>query len=142
MTFSRDIYCPKTLHSMSTYRHASIHQVNLSTASGVSNNTLSLFALCFFYFVYVQPVINFIAAPENKDTLVVLMPISHIAPNNVNRIDELIKSARANIIKIIETRLKMTNFEELIETEIINDPRTWQSKVCVETNQILCFFNA
>lgn len=77
------------------------------------------------------------AAPDNKDTLVVLMPISHIAPNNVDRIDELIKSARANIIKIIETRLKISNFEELIETEIINDPRTWQSKFNLWKGSIL-----
>lgn len=65
------------------------------------------------------------------------MPISHIAPNNVDRIDELIKSARANIIKIIETRLKISNFEELIETEIINDPRTWQSKFNLWKGSIL-----
>lgn len=58
-----------------------------------------------------------------------LLPISHIAPNNENRIDELIKTARAKVIKIIESRLKINNFEELIETETINDPRTWQTKV-------------
>lgn len=60
-----------------------------------------------------------------------LLPISHIAPNNENRIDELIKTARAKVIKTIETRLKIKNFEELIETETINDPRTWQTKVTV-----------
>lgn len=88
-------------------------------------------------FVSVQLVKSITAAPENKDTLVVLMPISHIAPNNVDRIDELVKSARANIIKIIETRLKISNFEELIETEIINDPRTWQSKFNLWKGSIL-----
>lgn len=65
------------------------------------------------------------------------MPISHITPDNVNRIDELIKSARAKIIKIIETRLKISNFEELIETEIINDPRTWQAKFNLWKGSIL-----
>lgn len=65
------------------------------------------------------------------------MPISHIAPNNENRIDELVKSARANIIKIIETRLKISNFEELIETEVINDPRTWQTKFNLWKGSIL-----
>lgn len=65
------------------------------------------------------------------------MPISHIAPNNVDHIDELIQSARANIIKILEIRLKISNFEELIETEIINDPRTWQSKFNLWKGSIL-----
>lgn len=78
-----------------------------------------------------------VAAPEGKETLVVLLPISHIAPNNENRIDELIKIARAKVIKTIETRLKITNFEELIETELINDPRTWQAKFNLWKGSIL-----
>lgn len=78
-----------------------------------------------------------IAAPEGKETLVVLLPISHIAPNNEHRIDELIKTARAKVIKIIESRLKMSNFEELIETETINDPRTWQTKFNLWKGSIL-----
>lgn len=66
-----------------------------------------------------------------------LLPISHIAPNNENRIDELIKTARAKVIKTIEARLKITNFEELIETETINDPRTWQTKFNLWKGSIL-----
>lgn len=77
------------------------------------------------------------AAPENKETLVVLMPISHIAPNNEHQIDDLIKSARGKIIKIIESRLKISNFEELIETETINDPRVWQTKFNLWKGSIL-----
>lgn len=65
------------------------------------------------------------------------MPISHITPTNEHKIDELIKTARAKVIKIIESRLKISNFEELIETEIINDPRTWQTKFNLWKGSIL-----
>lgn len=71
---------------------------------------------------------NILATPEGKETFVVLLPISHLAPNNENSIDELVKIGRAKVIKTLEARLKITNFEELIETETMNDPRTWQSK--------------
>lgn len=77
------------------------------------------------------------AAPEGKETIVVLLPISHIAPNNENRIDELIGIARSKVIKTIEARLKINNFEELIETEEINDPRSWQSKFNLWKGSIL-----
>lgn len=66
-----------------------------------------------------------------------MLPISHIAPTNENRIDELIKDARAKVIKTIEARLKINNLEELIETETINDPRTWQTKFNLWKGSIL-----
>lgn len=68
------------------------------------------------------------AAPENKDTIVLLLPMCHITPENECQIDELIKLARSKAIKTIESRLNLTNFEDLIEVEEINDPRTWQTK--------------
>lgn len=89
-----------------------------------------------FLFLFIVIKYN-LAAPENKETLVVLLPMSHIAPNNINRIDELIKSARAKIIERLEDRLKISNFEELIETELINDPRTWQTKFNLWKGSIL-----
>lgn len=81
-------------------------------------------------------VIN-IAAPEGKETLVLLLPISHITPDNEKRIDELIQIARSKVIRTIEARLKIDNFEELIETETINDPRTWQTKFNLWKGSIL-----
>lgn len=76
-------------------------------------------------------------APDGKETVVVLLPIGHIAPNNENSMDDFVKIARAKVIKIMEMRLKITNFEELIETEVINDPRTWQSKFNLWKGSIL-----
>lgn len=66
-----------------------------------------------------------------------LLPISHITPENEHRIDELLKTARAKVIKTIESRLKIKNLEELIETETINDPRTWQAKFNLWKGSIL-----
>lgn len=77
------------------------------------------------------------AAPDGKETIVVLLPISHITPDNEHRIDELMKIARAKVIRIIEKSLNINNWEELIETEIINDPRTWQNKFNLWKGSIL-----
>lgn len=66
-----------------------------------------------------------------------MLPIGHLTPNNEYRIDDLVKSARAKVIQTIEKRLKITNFEELIETEVINDPRTWQAKFNLWKGSIL-----
>lgn len=38
------------------------------------------------------------------------------------------KRARFRVIQILEERLGLENFDSLIEIEIINDPRIWQSK--------------
>lgn len=81
-----------------------------------------------FFYVNVPSRIDLTAAPEGKDTIVLLLPISHISANNHDCIDEWVNRARSRCIEIIEERLQMKNFESLIETEIINDPRTWQSK--------------
>lgn len=78
-----------------------------------------------------------VAAPDGKETLVVLLPISHITPENEHRIDELLKIARGRVIETIEARLKISNFEELIETETINDPRIWQAKFNLWKGSIL-----
>lgn len=63
--------------------------------------------------------------------------MSHIAPNNEHQIDALIKDARAKVIRIIEARLNIKNFEDLIETEEINDPRVWQKKFNLWKGSIL-----
>lgn len=89
------------------------------------------------FYVNVPSKIDSTAAPSGKETIVVLLPISHITPNNEQRIDELMQTARAQIIQIIEKRLKIPNFKDLIETEVINDPRTWQSKFNLWKGSIL-----
>jgi len=89
------------------------------------------------FYIHVPSLMDPSAAPEGKQTMVVLLPVSHLAPNNEHSIDELVKAARAKVIKTIESRLKIANFEELIETEVINDPRTWQAKFNLWKGSIL-----
>lgn len=81
-----------------------------------------------FFYVNVPSRIDPSAAPDGKETVVLLLPIAHIVPNNQDCLDEWVKRARHLVIKILEERLQLKDFESLIETEIINDPRTWQSK--------------
>lgn len=89
------------------------------------------------FYINVPSKIDPSAAPDGKETIVLLLPMSHIAPSNEHRIDELIKSARTKVIKRIEENLKIHNFEALIEIEQINDPRTWQTKFNLWKGSIL-----
>lgn len=89
------------------------------------------------FYINVPSKIDPTSAPDGKETIVLLLPMSHIAPSNQHRIDELVKSARVKVIKRIEACLNISNFEELIETELINDPRTWQSKFNLWKGSIL-----
>lgn len=89
------------------------------------------------FYINVPSRIDASAAPAGKDTVVVLLPISHLTPSNEHRIDELMQMARSKVIRIIEKRLKISNFAELIETEVVNDPRTWQSKFNLWKGSIL-----
>lgn len=90
-----------------------------------------------FFYVNVPSRIDSTAAPHGKDTVVLLLPVSHISANNHDCMDEWVKRARRRCIEILEERLRMKNFESLIETEIINDPRTWESKFNLWKGSIL-----
>lgn len=90
-----------------------------------------------FFYLNVPSRIDPSAAPDGKDTVVLLLPISHLSPNNHNCMDVWIKTARKRVIQIIEERLNLKNFESLIECEVINDPRTWQTKFNLWKGSIL-----
>lgn len=81
-----------------------------------------------FFYVNVPSRIDQSAAPEGKETVVLLLPVSHISANNQDCMEQWVKRARSLVIRILEDRLQMKDFESLIETEVINDPYTWQSK--------------
>ncbi|XP_022173205.1 phytoene desaturase-like [Myzus persicae] len=89
------------------------------------------------FYVNVPSRIDPTAAPEGKDTVVVLVPVGHIT--NVSNIDfdQLVKKARENVIDTMEKRLKISNFRNLIDHEIVNDPRTWQNKFNLWKGSIL-----
>lgn len=90
-----------------------------------------------FFYVNVPSRIDSSAAPDGKDAVVVLLPVSHLSPTNQDCMDDWIKIARNRLICIIEERLHIKNLESLIEYETINDPRTWQMKFNLWKGSIL-----
>lgn len=88
-------------------------------------------------YIHVPSRIDPDAAPAGKESLVVLLPTSHLVPNNQHSIDELTKIARQMVIDKLEKLLHIKNLEDLIETEVINDPNTWQSKFNLWKGSIL-----
>lgn len=88
-------------------------------------------------YIHVPSRIDPDAAPEGKETVVVLLPTSHLEPNSQHSIEEQIKVARQMVLDKLEKILHIKNLEDLIETEIINDPRTWQSKFNLWKGSIL-----
>jgi len=89
------------------------------------------------FYVNVPSRIDPTAAPEGKDTVVVLVPVGHIS--NVPNIDfdQHVKRAREHVIDTIEKRLKISNFRSMIDHEIVNDPRTWQNEFNLWKGSIL-----
>jgi len=89
------------------------------------------------FYVNVPSRIDPTAAPEGKDSIVVLVPVGHLS--NVPNIDfdKLVKKAREQVIDTIEKRLKISNFRSLISHEKVNDPRTWENEFNLWKGSIL-----
>lgn len=84
------------------------------------------------------------AAPEGKDAVVVLIPVGHLLPNkdgtestiktfskgsktpDVDSQDwpVLVERARAQVIEVLEARLKITGLRSMIAWEEVNTPIT------------------
>lgn len=79
-------------------------------------------------YIHVPSRIDPDAAPKDKETLVVLLPTGHLTPSNEDSVEELTQRARQTVLDKLEKLLKIKNLEDLIETEVINNPHTWQSK--------------
>lgn len=89
------------------------------------------------FYINVPSRIDPSAAPEGKDTVVVLVPVGHISDRLDVDFDELVKRAREHVIETIEKRLKINDFRNMIEHEIVNDPRTWQNEFNLWKGSIL-----
>ncbi len=66
------------------------------------------------------------AAPENQDTLSVIVPVAHLDPGSDQDWKKLLQSARSGVIQ----RLKeagMSDIEEHIRFEICYLPKTWET---------------
>lgn len=89
------------------------------------------------FYVNVPSRIDPTAAPEGKDTIVVLVPVGHISDVPNIDFDKLVKRAREQVIDTIEKRLKISDFRSMIDHEIVNDPRTWQNEFNLWKGSIL-----
>ncbi|GAA6040558.1 hypothetical protein JCM8097_005463 [Rhodosporidiobolus ruineniae] len=87
------------------------------------------------------------AAPPDKDSVIVLVPVGHISaalPTSSDW-DKVVKDTRDKIIGEIERRLDISNLRDLIEHETVNTPITWGEKFNLHRGSILglshSFFN-
>lgn len=89
------------------------------------------------FYVNVPSRVDPTAAPENRDTIVVLVPVGHISDRVTVDFDLLVKRARDQVIDILEKRLKIADFKSMIDHEIVNDPRSWQNEFNLWKGSIL-----
>ncbi|TKA55937.1 hypothetical protein B0A53_01636 [Rhodotorula sp. CCFEE 5036] len=87
------------------------------------------------------------AAPEDRDSVIVLVPVGHISaalPKSSDW-DKVVEETRVKVITEIERRLDLTGFRDLIEHETVNTPITWGEKFNLHRGSILglshSFFN-
>lgn len=80
------------------------------------------------FYVNVPSRIDPTAAPDGKDSVVILVPVGHISDKPNIDFDVLVKKSREFVIETIERRLKISNFRDMIDHEIVNDPRSWQNE--------------
>lgn len=86
------------------------------------------------FYINVPSRIDPTAAPEGKDSLVVLVPVGHLSPGKKGSDPDdegadqdwpgLVERARKQIIEIVEERLGITGLKDMILWEEVNTPLT------------------
>lgn len=103
------------------------------------------------FYVNVPSRVDPTAAPEGKDSIVVLVPVGHLlnATSHHPEINEgkgllkeqdweqMVSSVRSTIMHTIETRTKCAPLAPLIDKEIVNNPYTWEEKFNLDKGSIL-----
>ena len=111
------------------------------------------------FYVNVPSRIDPSAAPEGRDSVVVLVPVGHLLktsrqrsladekgldPENQQDWEGMINKAREAIFTAVESRTG-ANLRDSVVTEMINDPYSWESKFNLDKGAILglshSFFN-
>ncbi|KAI9010824.1 Phytoene dehydrogenase [Phycomyces nitens] len=79
------------------------------------------------------------AAPAGKDSMIVLVPIGHMKSktNEPEDYTMVVKRARKMVLEVLERRLGLKNFLDLVEHEEVNDPSIWQKKFNLWRGSIL-----
>lgn len=93
------------------------------------------------FYVNVPSRIDPSAAPPDKDSVIVLVPIGYMRSKTGDPKQEnypaLVNRARRMVLEVLRRRLKLDDFESLIEHEIVNDPSVWQQKFNLWRGSIL-----
>nr|AHB14354.1 phytoene dehydrogenase [Rhodotorula diobovata] len=79
------------------------------------------------------------AAPADKDTVIVLVPVGHISSALPTSSDweKVVEETRNKVVGEIEGRLGLSNFRDLIAHETVNTPITWGEKFNLHRGSIL-----
>ncbi|KAG8534158.1 ATP-binding cassette transporter CGR1 [Bacidia gigantensis] len=106
------------------------------------------------FYVNVPSRIDPIAAPEGKDSIVVLVPVGHLLDEEEGRgldvrskqdWEHMINIARKTVFATIETRTGASNLQSSLVKEIVNTPQSWQDSLNLDKGAILglshSFFN-
>lgn len=95
------------------------------------------------FYINVPSRVDPTAAPEGKDSLVVLVPVGHLTPAKKGEEekeglgqdwDELVERARKQIIEIVEERLGVKGLREMILWEDVNTPLTCTFCSCYDND--------
>ncbi|KAF6816464.1 phytoene dehydrogenase [Colletotrichum plurivorum] len=97
------------------------------------------------FYVNVPSRVDPSAAPEGKDTVIVLVPVGHLSqPSNGDGLtkdekdwDAIVARARTAILSIISARTGCVPLADAITHEIINTPLTWEDKFNLDKGAIL-----
>ncbi|KDE03951.1 hypothetical protein MVLG_05585 [Microbotryum lychnidis-dioicae p1A1 Lamole] len=87
------------------------------------------------------------AAPSDRDSVIILVPVGHISDSLPAAADwdKIVESARTLIISTIAKRINVPDFGSYIKSEIVNTPVTWRDKFNLHRGSILglshSFFN-
>jgi len=89
------------------------------------------------FYVNVPSRIDPSAAPEGRDTIVVLVPVGYINSKVKQDFPAMIELARKRILDIMSQRLGITNFGDLILRERISSPEDWKNDFNLHKGSIL-----
>ncbi|KAI8206271.1 Phytoene desaturase [Colletotrichum sp. SAR 10_76] len=97
------------------------------------------------FYVNVPSRVDPSAAPEGKDTVIVLVPIGHLSRSknddglttDEKDWDAIVSKARSMILSIVSERTGCPNIGDMITHEIVNTPLTWEDKFNLDKGAIL-----
>ncbi|KAI8182118.1 Phytoene desaturase [Colletotrichum sp. SAR 10_75] len=97
------------------------------------------------FYVNVPSRVDPSAAPEGKDTVIVLVPIGHLSRSknddglttDEKDWDSIVSKARSMILSIVSERTGCPNIGDMITHEIVNTPLTWEDKFNLDKGAIL-----